>query len=216
MTKGIDATGQTVMPGLIDTHCHLDVSAFDPDREQVLFHQMEFILLAALVPTSWSERVRDTERVWLHEGLGATTADAVVERAERWYDMLFVSPGLVETSYRITLPGDPNADPGDPSSDRIYAIVVQGNQQSDYRLEVTVTAGNGGAGGLGGAGGEAALGTGGAGGNGVGDHRTPGRRRDEQATRRRRRCRRGRCRRRLRDRPATWMAALRNARGNDP
>jgi uncharacterized membrane protein len=67
---------------------------------------MELILFAALVPAAWSERVRDTERVWLHEGLGATTADAVVERAERWYDMLFVSPGLVETSYRITLPND--------------------------------------------------------------------------------------------------------------
>ena len=67
---------------------------------------MEFILLAALVPTAWSERVRDTEFAWLQEGLGPTTANAVVQRAEDWYGTLFVSPGLVETSYRITLPSD--------------------------------------------------------------------------------------------------------------
>ena len=67
---------------------------------------MEFILLAALVPTAWSERVHDTELAWLHEGLGARTADAVIARAEHWYETLFVSPGLVATSYRITLPSD--------------------------------------------------------------------------------------------------------------
>jgi len=67
---------------------------------------MEFILLAALVPSAWSERVRDTELAWLHEGLGPTTANAVVQRAEDWYGALFVSPGLVATSYRITLPSD--------------------------------------------------------------------------------------------------------------
>jgi hypothetical protein len=67
---------------------------------------MEFILLAALVPTAWSERVRDTELAWLHEGLGARTANAVVERAEDWYETIFVAPGLVATSYRIILPSD--------------------------------------------------------------------------------------------------------------
>jgi hypothetical protein len=67
---------------------------------------MEFLLFAALVPASWSERVRDTELAWLKEGLGARMADAVVERAEGWYGTLFVAPGLVATSYRITLPSD--------------------------------------------------------------------------------------------------------------
>ena len=67
---------------------------------------MEFILLAALVPTSWSERVRGTELAWLQDRLGPRTTDAVVERAEHWYSALFVEPGLVETSYRITLPSD--------------------------------------------------------------------------------------------------------------
>jgi hypothetical protein len=67
---------------------------------------MEFILLAALVPAAWSERVRDTELAWLKQGLGARTANDVVERAEHWYGALFVAPGLVETSYRITLPSD--------------------------------------------------------------------------------------------------------------
>jgi hypothetical protein len=67
---------------------------------------MEFILFAALVPASWSDRVRNTELAWLQEGLGVHTANAVVQRAEHWYGALFVSPGLVETSYRITLPSD--------------------------------------------------------------------------------------------------------------
>jgi hypothetical protein len=71
---------------------------------------MEFILLAALVPASWSERVRDTELAWLQDGLGARTADAVVERAERWYGMLFVVTEVVETSYRITLPSDADVE----------------------------------------------------------------------------------------------------------
>jgi hypothetical protein len=42
---------------------------------------MKFILFAALVPTAWSERVRDTERAWLQDGLGPGTADAVIARA---------------------------------------------------------------------------------------------------------------------------------------
>jgi hypothetical protein len=67
---------------------------------------MEFILFAALVPASWSERIHDTELAWLQEGLGTRTADAVVERAEHWYGTLFVAPGLVTVSYRITLPSE--------------------------------------------------------------------------------------------------------------
>jgi hypothetical protein len=67
---------------------------------------MELILFAALVPATWSERVRDTELAWLHQGLGPTTANAVIERAEHWYGALVVESGLVETSYRITLPNE--------------------------------------------------------------------------------------------------------------
>ena len=67
---------------------------------------MELILFAALVPATWSERVRDTELAWLHQGLGPSTANAVIERAEHWYGALVVEPGLVETSYRITLPNE--------------------------------------------------------------------------------------------------------------
>jgi hypothetical protein len=42
---------------------------------------MELILFAALVPATWSERVRDTELAWLHQGLGPSTANAVIARA---------------------------------------------------------------------------------------------------------------------------------------
>jgi hypothetical protein len=67
---------------------------------------MELILFAALVPATWSQQVRDTELAWLHQGLGPSTANAVIERAEHWYGALFVEPALVETSYRITLPNE--------------------------------------------------------------------------------------------------------------
>jgi hypothetical protein len=50
--------------------------------------------------------VRATELAWLHQGLGPSTAKAVIERADYWYGDLFVAPGLVETSYRIILPSD--------------------------------------------------------------------------------------------------------------
>ena len=56
---------------------------------------MELVVFAALVPAAWSQQVRDTELAWLHQGLGAATAQAVVARTEHWYGMLFVAPGLV-------------------------------------------------------------------------------------------------------------------------
>jgi hypothetical protein len=67
---------------------------------------MELVLLAALVPASWSETVRATERAWLEQGLGADGAKAVVMQAEDWYERLFVASGLVAASYRLTLPTD--------------------------------------------------------------------------------------------------------------
>jgi hypothetical protein len=65
---------------------------------------MELTLLAALVPASWSERVQHTERTWLAAGLGPSAAAAIVARADAWHDRLFVATGLVEASYRMTLP----------------------------------------------------------------------------------------------------------------
>jgi hypothetical protein len=65
---------------------------------------MELILLAALVPARWSERVQQTERVWLAAGLGNDAAAAVAARAQAWYERLFVATGLVEASYRLILP----------------------------------------------------------------------------------------------------------------
>ena len=44
---------------------------------------MEFILFAALVPTAWSERVRDTELAWLQEGLGPSDHGERRRRARR-------------------------------------------------------------------------------------------------------------------------------------
>jgi hypothetical protein len=71
---------------------------------------MELILLAALIPSEWSERVQATELEWLQEGLGPDRTQSVVARADRWYAVLFVGPGLVDTSYRITLPSDADVE----------------------------------------------------------------------------------------------------------
>jgi hypothetical protein len=71
---------------------------------------MELILLAALVPASWSERVQRTERAWLAAGLGDDAAAAVVVRAQAWYERLFVAPGLVEASYRVFVPTDADVE----------------------------------------------------------------------------------------------------------
>jgi hypothetical protein len=71
---------------------------------------MELILLAALVSVSWSERVQRTEGAWLAAGLGPRAAAAVVARAHAWYERLFVATGLVEASYRVTLPNDADVE----------------------------------------------------------------------------------------------------------
>ncbi|MCK4874000.1 MAG: hypothetical protein KAS72_14860 [Phycisphaerales bacterium] len=51
--------------------------------------------------------------------------------------------GDADFSYSVTLPGDPDTTPGTPGASRIYAIMVQGNQRSDYSLSVEVTSGDG-------------------------------------------------------------------------
>jgi hypothetical protein len=66
---------------------------------------MELVVLAALVPVSWSERVRETEAAWLRAGLGEATAGAVRASARSWFERLFVEPGLVDGTYALLLPG---------------------------------------------------------------------------------------------------------------
>jgi len=65
---------------------------------------MEFILLSALVPTDWSNRVRDRENQWLRETMGHETAALVVASAQAWYATVFVDPGLIQGSYDLLLP----------------------------------------------------------------------------------------------------------------
>jgi hypothetical protein len=65
---------------------------------------MEFILLSALVPTAWSNRVRDLEDQWLRETMGAGTAALILASARTWYDAVFVDTGLVQGSYDLLLP----------------------------------------------------------------------------------------------------------------
>jgi len=65
---------------------------------------MELILLSALVPTDWSNRVRELEDRWLRDTLGAATAELVLTSARAWYGAVFVDTGLVQGSYALLLP----------------------------------------------------------------------------------------------------------------
>jgi hypothetical protein len=67
---------------------------------------MEFILLSALVPTEWSNRVRDLEDRWLKDLMGAETAELVLTSARSWYGTVFIDTGLVQGSYELLLPDD--------------------------------------------------------------------------------------------------------------
>jgi hypothetical protein len=67
---------------------------------------MEFILLSALVPTAWSNRVRDLEQRWLYETMGTETAEMILASAAGAYRWAFVDTGLVEGSYDLLLPDD--------------------------------------------------------------------------------------------------------------
>ena len=65
---------------------------------------MELILLSALVPTDWSNRVRELEDRWLRDTLGAATAELVLTSARAWYGAVFVDTGLVQGSHALLLP----------------------------------------------------------------------------------------------------------------
>jgi hypothetical protein len=67
---------------------------------------MEFILLSALVPTEWSNRIRDQEIRWISEGMGVSTAETIFATAQGWYGRVFLNTGLVDGSYRLMLPDE--------------------------------------------------------------------------------------------------------------
>lgn len=72
----------------------------------VILFVMEFILLSALVPTEWSNRVQEQEAEWLEQTLGARTAQAIFERSDAWSERLFVHSGLMAGSYELLIPDD--------------------------------------------------------------------------------------------------------------
>ena len=65
---------------------------------------MEFILLSALVPADWSNRIRDQEIGWISAAMGVATAEAMFATAQAWYGSLFLGTGLVPGSYDLLLP----------------------------------------------------------------------------------------------------------------
>jgi hypothetical protein len=72
---------------------------------------LEFVLFAALIPSAWSERAIATERQWLIDAQGETSAAAVIERGRRWYAAAFVKTDIEPWSYRLVRLG-PDDEPG--------------------------------------------------------------------------------------------------------
>jgi hypothetical protein len=70
----------------------------------VILLVMEFVLLSALVPADWSNRMRAQEVQWVSSQLGTETATVVFATAQRWYGMLCLRSGLVDASYDLLLP----------------------------------------------------------------------------------------------------------------
>ena len=73
---------------------------------------MEFILFAALVPTDWARQVSAKELASLVDAVGPTQADAILDRAVRWYRACFVRTGLESWSYHLLVPDQRMAGAG--------------------------------------------------------------------------------------------------------
>jgi hypothetical protein len=65
---------------------------------------MEFVVLAALVPTEWAAEVRAAELAALHGSLAPTTVSTVLARAADWYATLCVDSGLEAAVRNLLLP----------------------------------------------------------------------------------------------------------------
>jgi hypothetical protein len=73
---------------------------------------MEFVLFAALVPTNWARQVSAQELTSLVDAVGPAQADAIVERAARWYRACFVRTGLEAWICHLLVPDHQTAGAG--------------------------------------------------------------------------------------------------------
>jgi len=67
---------------------------------------LEFILIAALIPSRWSERQREIEVRWLIDAMGPVAAAHITHDAQAWYGAWFLRTGIVDATYDLFLPDD--------------------------------------------------------------------------------------------------------------
>lgn len=67
---------------------------------------IEFILFAAFIPSDWAATSAERETRWLVQTQGADSADAIIDRAERWYRAAFIDTGVAPWTYHMYAPDD--------------------------------------------------------------------------------------------------------------
>lgn len=65
---------------------------------------LQIVLVCVLVPSSWMERVVDTENRWLDRQMGTETAAWVRRHAKAAYDVAIVRPGVLDGLYAFLTP----------------------------------------------------------------------------------------------------------------
>lgn len=71
-----------------------------------LWFFIEIIVIAVLVPSSWTEDIIRSENHWVRERMGSESAVWIETTAARWYNRVVVETGFLSAAYRHLLPSE--------------------------------------------------------------------------------------------------------------
>lgn len=67
---------------------------------------IEILIVAVIVPSTWTENVIRTENAWVKDRMGSGSSVWIERTAARWYTAAVVDSGFLEASYRHMLPSE--------------------------------------------------------------------------------------------------------------
>lgn len=67
---------------------------------------VEFLLIAVLVPSTWTENAIRTENGWVKSRMGHDSAEWIERKSTVWYTALVVDSGFLDAAYRHMLPSE--------------------------------------------------------------------------------------------------------------
>lgn len=67
---------------------------------------VEILLVAVLVPSTWTENAIRTENQWVRDRMGSDSAAWIERTATRWYTATVVDSGFLEAAYRHMIPSE--------------------------------------------------------------------------------------------------------------